>query len=171
MTQFSLAACRIPNTTLPSLRDGLSVVHPLPNMYPVPPPGSSLVPISSNAASTRRARPAGKLGSALPALARPGGTITLAYGVIRSELLDGSDGYDDSSPALFEVRPPAEEASGGGGGNHAAIAGNEGATVEAVHEAAQKEGEVGQGGDGEKWLARVWRRPSARVQMVEQLDE
>lgn len=113
--------------------------------------------MSANAATSRRARPAGKLGSALPALARPGGTITLGYGVVRSELLDATSSSegDEAQPVLFEVRPPAEESQ-----SSDAAAGATG-DESGVHEASQKEGEVGEGGDGEKWLARVWRRPSA----------
>ncbi|KAK4051074.1 ccr4 associated factor [Microbotryomycetes sp. JL221] len=76
---------------------------PYPDLFPLPPPGSTLTLVNSAAG---RPRPSGKLGSTLPVLARSGlATITLGFGSVRTDHVGGREEMD----SVFLVKPPVVE--------------------------------------------------------------
>ncbi|GAA5854255.1 hypothetical protein JCM8547_001753 [Rhodosporidiobolus lusitaniae] len=81
-----------------------SSLRPYPNLFPLPPPGSSLTLLSS---SSPRARPSGKLGSSLSLLSPNGvSTLSLAYGSVKLEHLGEGTKEDDG---VFVVKAPVGE--------------------------------------------------------------
>ncbi|KAK4054586.1 ccr4 associated factor [Microbotryomycetes sp. JL201] len=83
---------------------------PYPDLFPLPPPGSTLTLLNSPAG---RPRPSGKLGSSLPVLARAGlSTITLGFGSVRTDHVGGPEAHD----SVFVVKPPVVEGAEVGNG-------------------------------------------------------
>ncbi|GAA5894116.1 Iba57p [Sporobolomyces salmoneus] len=121
----------VPTSFMPSLSPSSSAsLIPSPKLYPTPPPGSSLIPLTS-APSKRAPRPAGKLGSTLPLISpQTGSTLTIGFGSIKLDALD----------QVFKVVPPTKAEEGEGAG-----AGEKGEVL--------RESEEGEGEDG-GWLAK-----------------
>ncbi|GAA5984449.1 hypothetical protein JCM5350_003363 [Sporobolomyces pararoseus] len=135
----------LPTTTTTTTISPAAQLIPSPNLYPTPPPGSTLIPLptsssastssstssSSSKRSPRAPRPAGKLGSSLPLIdPSTGTTMTIAFGSLKLDSLD----------QVFKVSPPVvkekEEEEGGG-----------------EREGEVKELEEGEGEDGD-WFAK-----------------
>ncbi|GAA5959247.1 hypothetical protein JCM3765_005120 [Sporobolomyces pararoseus] len=110
----------VPETFLPTITtttttssSSSSSLIPSPNLYPTPPPGSTLTPLSTTTTTTstskrppRAPRPAGKLGSSLPLIdSSSGTTMTIAFGSLKLDSLD----------QVFKVSPPKKEEEEGGG--------------------------------------------------------
>ncbi|KAM0791228.1 hypothetical protein ACM66B_005709 [Microbotryomycetes sp. NB124-2] len=113
---------------------------PYPDLFPLPPPGSTLTLLNSPAG---RPRPSGKLGSSLPVLARSGlSTITLGFGSVRTDHVGGSEEQD----SVFIVKPPAVE-----GG-------------EIGHGAGESEEEGG------RWLAKAFRSEWLNQKLAEESE-
>ncbi|GAA5983346.1 hypothetical protein JCM10908_000249 [Rhodotorula pacifica] len=88
---------------------------PYPSLFPLPPPGSSLTLL--RAASSRRPRASGKLGSSLALISLSGNlqTVALAYGSVRTDHLgEGTDEFDGVFTVKAEISDEAVLASAGG---------------------------------------------------------
>lgn len=127
----------VPDSFLPtSTPSDQSRLIPSPNLYPTPPPGSILTPLSPSPSATppplistrkpRAPRPAGKLGSTLPLISPSGSTSTIGFGSLKIDSLD----------QIFSVTPPPPPTV------------KEGGVGEALDEREEGEGEDG------KWFAK-----------------
>ncbi|GAA5975763.1 hypothetical protein JCM11641_005866 [Rhodosporidiobolus odoratus] len=123
----------IPTEILPS--SSSSSLVPYPNLFPLPPPGSTLTLLNS---SSSRPRASGKLGSSLP-LVSPSGvsTLALAFGSVRVDHLGEGNGADDG---VFVVKVSVEDGKVG-----------EGKEAPEVGDGAGEAGE-----DGGRWLAKAF---------------
>ncbi|GAA6063580.1 hypothetical protein JCM10212_000184 [Sporobolomyces blumeae] len=108
-----------PDSLLPGPEPSLI---PSPNLFPVPPPGSSLTllppsstsnPSSTSSSTTttkprrpRAPRSSGKLGEALPVVTQSGATVTFAFGSVNLQHLEQSE---SGPPPIFVVTPPSSE--------------------------------------------------------------
>ncbi|GAA5880256.1 hypothetical protein JCM16303_003869 [Sporobolomyces ruberrimus] len=130
----------VPDSFLPtSTPSDQSRLIPSPNLYPTPPPGSILTPLSPSPSATpppitstrkpRAPRPAGKLGSTLPLISPSGSTSTIGFGSLKIDSLD----------QIFSVTPPPPPPP---------PTAKEGGVGEAFEEREEGEGEDG------KWLAK-----------------
>ncbi|KAI5476327.1 aminomethyltransferase [Pseudohyphozyma bogoriensis] len=89
----------VPTSPIPSF----GPQQPYPDLFPLPPPHSSLTPLYSSLA---RPRPSGKIGSSLPLINRAGSSSTLAFGSVRLEHIGDAE---NDMEGVFVVKVEVEE--------------------------------------------------------------
>ncbi|GAA6001525.1 hypothetical protein JCM10207_006708 [Rhodosporidiobolus poonsookiae] len=120
----------VPTEVLPS-----ADLAPYPNLFPLPPPDSSLTLLHT---TSKRPRASGRLGSSLSLLSSSGSTTALAFGSVRVDNLgDGSNAQD----GVFVVQAPVKEEGKVG----------EGRDAPEVGDGAGESSE-----DGGRWLAKAF---------------